>query len=90
MSQYDAHIRGISGWPLGEVRQLSDAVMVNILGQHMAQSEKLISQKPDWQFHYYGKNQVKRNRKMGHITITTTDIEKTLVEINETKVWDQD
>ncbi len=90
MSQYDAHIRGISGWPLGEVRQLSDAVMVNILGQHMVQSEKLISQKPDWQFHYYGKNQVKRNRKMGHITITTTDIEKTLMEINETKVWDQD
>lgn len=88
MSQFDAHIRGISSWPLGEVSQFSKAVMVNILGEHVALSEKLISQKADWQFHYYGKNQTKKGRKMGHITVTTPDVEKTLEEIEATKVWD--
>lgn len=34
-SQFDAHIRGICGWPLGEVKLLSDAVMVNILGDEL-------------------------------------------------------
>lgn len=87
-SQFDAHIKGICGWPLGNVHLLSDAVMVNVLGTELVDTYKLIDKKPNWQFHYYGKAEAKAGRKMGHITITTDDIYDTLEEIYQTNIWD--
>ncbi len=89
MSQFDAHIRGICGWPLEpNVRLLSNAVMVNVLGEQLLESYHLIEKKPAWQFHFYGKKEAKKGRKMGHITILTEDIPKTLEEIRQTNIWD--
>lgn len=88
MSQFDAHIRGICGWPLGDVRLLSDAVMVNVLGEVLQASYGLIEQKPDWNFHYYGKDIAKIGRKMGHITILTENVGQTLEDIKQTEIWD--
>lgn len=89
MSQFDAHIRGICGWSLSKkVRLLSEAVMVNVLGEQLLESYHLIDKKPDWQFHFYGKAQAKKGRKMGHITIVTEDIQQTLDEIKKTNIWD--
>lgn len=89
LSQFDAHIRGICGWPLSEkVRLLSDAVMVNVLGEQLLESYHLIDKKPDWQFHFYGKTEAKNGRKMGHITILTEDIQQTLNEVKKTNIWD--
>lgn len=89
MSQFDTHIRGICGWPLSKkVRLLSEAVMVNVLGEQLLESYHLIDKKPDWQFHFYGKAQAKKGRKMGHITIVTEDIQQTLDEIKKTNIWD--
>ena len=89
MSQFDVHIRGICGWPLSKkVRLLSEAVMVNVLGEQLLESYHLIDKKPDWQFHFYGKAQAKKGRKMGHITIVTEDIQQTLDEIKKTNIWD--
>ena len=88
MSQFDAHIRGICGWPLSKIRLLSDAVMVNVLGEQLLESYRLIEKKPDWQFHFYGKSQAQKGRKMGHITILTEDTHETLEEIYQTNIWD--
>ncbi|MGI6156475.1 MAG: 5-(carboxyamino)imidazole ribonucleotide synthase, partial [Enterococcus lemanii] len=63
------------------------AVMVNILGEELEQTYALIAEKPAWQFHYYGKSESKVGRKMGHITITSENIEQTLQEIKATKIW---
>lgn len=88
MSQFEAHIRGVAGWPLAEVKLLSEAVMVNVLGDELAETEDLIAEKPSWHFHYYGKHEAKNGRKMGHITILTEDRDETLEEIYQTKIWD--
>lgn len=88
MSQFDAHIRGICGWPLPEVTLLSEAVMVNILGNEIYETMDIIAEKPDWHFHYYGKSEAKKGRKMGHITILTEDIFDTLEDIYQTNIWD--
>jgi 5-(carboxyamino)imidazole ribonucleotide synthase len=88
MSQFDAHIRGICGWPLAKVDLLSEAVMVNILGNEIYETMDIISDKPDWHFHYYGKAEAKKDRKMGHITILTEDTFETLEEIYQTNIWD--
>ncbi|SJZ83381.1 5-(carboxyamino)imidazole ribonucleotide synthase [Pilibacter termitis] len=88
MSQFEAHIRGICGWPLPEVKILSRAVMVNVLGNEFYDTQNFIKDKPDWHFHYYGKKEAKYGRKMGHITILTENVEETLEEIFQTAIWD--
>lgn len=89
ISQFEAHIRGICSWPLPkEVKLLSNAVMVNIIGEEVYETMDIISDKPDWHFHYYGKAEAKAGRKMGHITILTEDIFETLEDIYQTNIWD--
>ena len=87
ISQFDAHIRGIAGWPLPEPRLLSPAVMVNVLGQHMRSTRALIGRHPEWFFHDYGKAEVRHNRKMGHITVLTDDPETAAKALEATGCW---
>lgn len=87
ISQFDAHIRGICGWPLPEVKLLDSAVMVNVLGDELLDTYGIIAEKANWQFHYYGKAEAKKGRKMGHITILTDNVDQTLDEIYKTNIW---
>lgn len=86
-SQFDLHIRAICGYPLAKAELLKPAVMVNILGEHFEQALNLNSSQPTWHVHDYGKKDVKTGRKMGHVTILTADTDKTLKDIEETKIW---
>ncbi|MBL5766785.1 5-(carboxyamino)imidazole ribonucleotide synthase [Heyndrickxia sporothermodurans] len=86
-SQFDQHIRAICNWPLKSPSLLKPVVMVNILGQHV---EKLMEQIPlqsEWSIHLYGKSQSKYQRKMGHITVLTDNIERTLSQLNDSGIW---
>ena len=87
-SQFDIHNRAICNWPLPKIELLKPVVMVNFLGQHVEKTQELISKKPTWQFHDYSKGEIRVDRKMGHVTILTDDINKTLDEIASTHVWD--
>jgi len=86
-SQFDLHIRAVCGYPLPEVDLLRPAVMINILGEHLEQALELNETQPSWHVHDYGKREVKTGRKMGHVTILTDELEKTLTHIDETKIW---
>ncbi|RWR05779.1 5-(carboxyamino)imidazole ribonucleotide synthase [Siminovitchia fortis] len=87
ISQFGQHIRAVCGWPLMKTRLLEQAVMVNVLGQHVEGVIEQIPQQPDWNVHFYGKMEAKMNRKMGHITILTTDMDKTLEDLNGNEIW---
>lgn len=86
-SQFDMHIRAICGYSLPEVDLLKPAVMLNVLGEHLEQAIQLNETKPSWHVHEYGKSQAKTGRKMGHVTILTDDLNATLNEVDETKIW---
>lgn len=86
-SQFAVHNRAICNWPLPKINLLSSVVMVNVLGQHVQGVRDQIKVKPNWHFHDYGKAEVRHNRKMGHITILTNNVDKTLKEIADTKIW---
>ena len=88
MDQFDAHIRGIAGWPLPKPKLLSPAVMVNVLGQHVEPTRALIATHPEWNVHDYGKAEVRHDRKMGHITVLTDDPAKTVADLEATGCWD--
>lgn len=74
-SQFEQHIRAITGLPLGKTdMRVAAAVMINILGTRhgpvdVKKLEKVLEM-PDVHVHIYGKAQTKPERKMGHITAT--------------------
>ena len=89
ISQFTQHIRAVCGWPLREPKLWAPTIMVNILGQHVVPLTNSISKYPDWSIHLYGKSEAKVNRKMGHITVMTDNIEATLNQINDSGIWSE-
>ncbi|WP_412058895.1 5-(carboxyamino)imidazole ribonucleotide synthase [Bartonella sp. DGB2] len=67
VSQFEQHIRAITGLPLGSPHRHSDCVMENLIGDDIEQVEGLLAQ-PDLALHLYGKKLVRSQRKMGHFT----------------------
>lgn len=89
ISQFHQHVRAVCGWPLRQPKLWSDAVMVNVLGEHVAPLTSKIAQFPNWSIHLYGKDEAKQKRKMGHVTILTEDLEATLSEIDASGIWSE-
>ncbi len=74
-SQFEQHIRAISGLPLGATDLTAPAaVMINILGEHDGPTEVVGLDEalaiPEVSVHLYGKSPTKIDRKMGHINAT--------------------
>ncbi|WP_017381703.1 5-(carboxyamino)imidazole ribonucleotide synthase [Paenisporosarcina sp. TG-14] len=89
ISQFHQHVRAICGWPLRKPTLHQPTVMVNVLGEHVVPLSNAISKYPDWSIHLYGKEEAKTKRKMGHVTILTNDINKTLQEIEHSGIWSE-
>jgi 5-(carboxyamino)imidazole ribonucleotide synthase len=66
-SQFENHLRGILGLPLGRTLATGHSAMVNFIGTIPAAAT--ILQVPDVHFHSYDK-QARANRKLGHCTVT--------------------
>lgn len=77
-SQFDTHILAITGQTLPQtIELLKPAVMMNLLGRDLDLLEDDFGQHPEWHVHIYGKAERKPNRKMGHMTILTDDVNAT-------------
>lgn len=81
-SQFEQHLRSILNLPLGSTEPISPAAMVNLLGEDGftgdAKYEGLAScmEMEGVYVHLYGKKMTKPFRKMGHVTIVASDVEK--------------
>lgn len=73
VSQFDQHILAITGRPLVESHLLETALMINILGQHMASLAEVLTHYPNAMVHVYDKGEAKQQRKMGHFTFCDED-----------------
>jgi len=62
--QFETHMRAICGWPLGDGRRHSDAVMTNLIGAEAAAAPEITGAA----VHLYGKAEARPGRKMGHVT----------------------
>lgn len=67
ISQFEQHIRAITGLPLGETKRHSDCVMENIIGDDVNSLSDLAGE-PGAVVHLYGKSEARAGRKMGHVT----------------------
>jgi 5-(carboxyamino)imidazole ribonucleotide synthase len=81
-SQYEQHLRAIFNYPLGPCDIHRPVVMVNLLGEKNhsgpARYEGLndVLAIPGTYIHLYGKKNTKPFRKMGHVTVTASDIKE--------------
>jgi 5-(carboxyamino)imidazole ribonucleotide synthase len=83
-SQYEQHLRGILGLPLGSTRLKGYAAMVNLLGpprqfgppRYLGLEECLAID--GCHVHIYGKRETRPYRKMGHVTIVGRDRGETM------------
>jgi 5-(carboxyamino)imidazole ribonucleotide synthase len=87
-SQFTQQVRAMARLPLGDVRQHSPAVMLNILGDVWFEAGSDSAREPAWDkvlalpgafLHLYGKTEARRGRKMGHVTF----VAQTLPEAQE-------
>lgn len=80
-SQFEQHVRAITGLPLGDTSLLVPAaVMINILGERNGETRVTglgaAVALPQTHVHLYGKSPTKVDRKMGHITSKAATVEK--------------
>ncbi|WP_026620313.1 5-(carboxyamino)imidazole ribonucleotide synthase [Ensifer sp. WSM1721] len=67
VSQFEQHIRAITGLPLGDPARHSDCVMQNLIGSDIADVSSLLAER-NVLVHLYGKAEARPGRKMGHFT----------------------
>lgn len=67
VSQFEQHIRAISGLPAGDSRRHSDCIMTNLIGDDVDAVPQWLG-KADCVVHLYGKTEARAGRKMGHVT----------------------
>ena len=90
-SQYEQQVRALCGLPLGEARQHSASVMVNLLGELWFEGGDPHGRyrEPDWsllhavpglRLHLYAKHHARHGRKMGHFTVIGSDADDVLAK----------
>lgn len=73
VSQFEQQVRALCDLPLGEVRLLSPAVMLNLIGEEVllatvSPAVQELLREPGASVHLYGKREIRPRRKMGHVT----------------------
>lgn len=88
-SQFEQHLRSILNMPLGSTEIVRFGTMINLIGSDNGKAYyKGINeaiQIPGVHIHLYGKEFSKKNRKMGHVTITGKTIAEAIIKTKSVK-----
>jgi 5-(carboxyamino)imidazole ribonucleotide synthase len=78
--QFQQQVRALCGLPLGDARQTSPVVMVNLLGDVWRPEPRwdLLLAHPGVQLHLYGKAEARPGRKMGHVNCLAPSLDEAL------------
>ena len=68
VSQFENHIRAVCGLEQIPLKKISNATMVNLIGDQISEYRKVSKFKDNEFFFDYLKKEIKEKRKMGHIT----------------------
>jgi len=93
-SQFEQQARILAALPMGDARQLTPAVMVNLLGDVWFDGGSDEPREPAWadvlahpqaKLHLYGKREPRRGRKMGHVTCLGATLDDALATARAVK-----
>ena len=75
ISQFDLHLRAITGAPLARPQLFTPAGMVNIIGRGMDDAiTHQILREGGTKIYWYGKEGIRRGRKLGHVNIVARTV----------------
>jgi len=77
-SQFENHLRAVTGLPLGDTHTIGHSAMLNLIGELPDPSQLLIL--PDTHLHIYGKA-LRPGRKVGHVTVRANSEEQLLARV---------
>ena len=86
-SQFEQHLRAVTGRPLGSTERRDPTALSNLLGDVQQRQEAVLSgvdealRSDALSLHWYGKREVYNLRKMGHITTVSDDPERALSQV---------
>ncbi len=88
-SQFENHLRGVLGLPLGDVDHVKKALTFNVIGEGEGSSQwegvnDLLAMKGAY-LHNYGKKHCRQGRKMGHATLLGDTYEELIEKHHEIK-----
>jgi 5-(carboxyamino)imidazole ribonucleotide synthase len=90
-SQFEQHLRAITGLPLGDAAAVKPGAMVNLLGSKGKEGvarykgmEKILQMSGVY-VHLYGKIKTKPFRKMGHVTVVDDNLEMAIQKAKKVK-----
>lgn len=81
-SQFEMHLRAILDLPLAGTQQILPAVMINLLGEEGFLGDAIYTDLDEFlavagvNIHIYGKEKTKPFRKMGHVTIVDSTVDR--------------
>jgi len=90
-SQFEQHLRGVVGLPFGTTERRAPTASANLLGEGPEDGRQTaqlsgVETALSWErlaLHWYGKREVYRLRKMGHVTLVGGDPEGVLAGVRE-------
>lgn len=83
VSQFEQHIRAICDLPLIPILFHGGAVMVNLLGDNLQTYIRKVNQLEKAHLHFYGKDEIKPKRKIGHLTFVSDDRDQLIDELTK-------
>lgn len=79
-SQFENHMRAVTGLPLGSTDIIKPSVMLNVIGKYPNLQDVLAID--GVHFHHYHKDE-RDVRKIGHITIMCDELEETVLKVEQ-------
>lgn len=84
VSQYEALIKTVTGWPFKLDIQDRDRLIMRPLSiDKLNQAYTLAQLKKNWDFTFYGNQSSESTEEVGHVTIETQNVKETLVQLND-------
>lgn len=79
-SQFENHLRAVTGLPLGSTNPIGYSAMLNLIGD--LPEEREVLQVPNAHLHLYGKSP-RPGRKLGHVTVRASSMENLVARLAE-------
>lgn len=84
LSQYEAHIKAVTGWPIVDKSLTVEPVVMQLLKKGQEDAAYTQAQlKPEWVFKFYENTSSELTEDIGHVSIKTDNVSDTLISLKE-------
>lgn len=88
MSHFEAHVKGVCGWPLNNYVNYSRQWMtLGIDKKHYANALGQIPYQEEWSFNFFGNAQAQEEKNLGYVSLPVEEVSETFSKIISSHIW---